>query len=581
MLVISLGTFLSVLLTLLFYNLLFLGKIYPGVSIAGVPVSSFTPEKAYETLSENIEQPDKIALLKDGSSFEIELSTINFSYELSSSIERAYKLDRSGKLINDFYNRIFSLKRKENFPLNVSFDQERLLEHLSIISDEISVEPAYPRAMLVEGKVFVEKGSPGLEMDIETLSKEIINNLSYANYSPVSIRQKIIDPTISDQEAKSLKERAESLIDKKLSLDTNELVFESEGDDLFKLLEPSGGYSSREIEALVSDIASRVNRPPQDAAFVFLPAGRTGESSESGKVTEFSAPKDGLEVDEDTLGTQIVESLTKLEEVGQNLVAIEVPLSTTSPEITLDAINELGVNELLGRGTSKFSGSIASRIFNIGHASSKFNGVLIPPGEIFSFNEILGDVSSYTGYKKAYIIKDGRTVLGDGGGVCQVSTTLFRAILNSGLPVVERRAHSYRVSYYEQDSLPGLDATVYAPYTDLKVKNDTPGHLLIQTRFDQTAATLAFEIYGTSDGRKVKLTKPVITSTSAPPEDLYIDDPTLASGTVKQIDFKAWGANVYFDYEVTRDGETIFEKTFYSNFRPWQAVYLRGTGPVN
>jgi vancomycin resistance protein YoaR len=192
----------------------------------------------------------------------------------------------------------------------------------------------------------------------------------------------------------------------------------------------------------------------------------------------------------------------------------------------------------------------------------------------------LGDVTEYTGYKQAYIIQDGKTVLGDGGGVCQVSTTMFRAALNAGLPIIERRAHSYRVGYYEQDAAPGLDATIYTPITDLKFSNDTPGHLLIQTLYEPSRSYLAFEIYGTDDGRQVTITDPVVSSVTPPPEDSYVDDPTLPAGEIKQIEYKAWGARVYFTYKVTKGGETLYEKTFNSNYQPWRAVYLRGTGPA-
>jgi vancomycin resistance protein YoaR len=172
-------------------------------------------------------------------------------------------------------------------------------------------------------------------------------------------------------------------------------------------------------------------------------------------------------------------------------------------------------------------------------------------------------------------------MLGDGGGVCQVSTTFFRAVLNTGLPIIERRSHSYRVGYYEQDSPVGLDATVYAPSTDFKFRNDTNNHILIQTEFLPKKAMLIFEIYGTDDGRSATISKSVISSVTPPPEDLYIDDPTLPAGTIKQIDYKAWGAKAYFTYTVERDGETIFEKTYYSTYQPWQAKFLKGTAPVN
>jgi len=198
-------------------------------------------------------------------------------------------------------------------------------------------------------------------------------------------------------------------------------------------------------------------------------------------------------------------------------------------------------------------------------------------GSSISFNNVLGDVSAFTGYKQAYVIMDGKTVLGDGGGVCQVSTTLFRALLSAGLPIVERRAHAYRVGYYEQGFPPGLDATVYSPTTDLKFTNDTPAHILIQPKIDTNNLSLVFEIYGTNDGRVATTTKPVITSQTAPPADLYVDDPTIPAGTVKQIEHKAWGAKVIFDYNVVRNGETLINQRFTSNYRSWGAVFLRGT----
>jgi len=276
----------------------------------------------------------------------------------------------------------------------------------------------------------------------------------------------------------------------------------------------------------------------------------------------------------------IIGNLGALETEENSNITFEIPYETKAPEIETGDVNNLGINELVGRGSSRYRGSISSRVYNLALAASRLNGILVAPGETLSFNNALGDVSFDTGYKEAYIIKDGKTVLGDGGGVCQVSTTLFRAVLDAGLPVMERRAHAYRVGYYEQDSTVGFDATVYSPTTDFKFKNDTPGHLLIQTYANTAASSLVFEIYGTSDGRIATTTKPIVTNVVPPPEDLYVDDPALPEGTIKQIDWKAWGAKSRFTYTVQKSGETIYEKIFYSNYKPWQSIFLRGTGPI-
>jgi len=324
------------------------------------------------------------------------------------------------------------------------------------------------------------------------------------------------------------------------------------------------------IDETVAYLSQNIDIAPQDALFQF----------EQGKVIAFAPSKDGRRLNSPNTKSLVMQKIAAAAR-DENLIAspmiLDLPVETVLPSFTTENSNTYGIAELIGVGKSKFAGSIENRKKNIQRAASRISGRLIPPGEVFSFNNTLGDVSVATGFLPAYIIQQGRTVLGDGGGVCQVSTTLFRAVLNAGLPIEERRAHAYRVSYYEQDSGPGLDATVFAPSVDFKFKNDTAHYILIQAITDISSTSLTFELYGTSDGRRAEVTKPVILSQSPPPEDFYQDDPTLEAGVVKQVDWRAWGAKVNFNYKVMRGEEIIYDKVFFSAFQPWRAVFLRGT----
>lgn len=333
-------------------------------------------------------------------------------------------------------------------------------------------------------------------------------------------------------------------------------------------LSPSYAYSESKLEKALVIIKEQIHKDPVDALFQF----------QNGRVVAFRPSENGQELDLKTLTNDLSsKTLTVvMSQIPQTMV-ITVPIKIIEPKITTDKANTLGIKELISMGTSLFKGSIQSRIYNITLASVRLNGILVTPGEEFSFDKALGDVSAFTGYQQAYIIQNGRTVLGDGGGVCQVSTTFFRALLNAGLPITERHAHAYRVSYYEQDSPPGFDATIYVPSVDLKFKNDTNNYILIQTEIDPVYQKLTFSLYGTKDRREVIISKPVITSQTPAPEPLYQDDPTLPKGTVKQVDFAASGATTYFTRTVVKDGKTIISDKFVSSFRPWQAVYLRGT----
>jgi vancomycin resistance protein YoaR len=145
---------------------------------------------------------------------------------------------------------------------------------------------------------------------------------------------------------------------------------------------------------------------------------------------------------------------------------------------------------------------------------------------------------------------------------------------------MERTAHAYRVHYYEEKYQVGFDATVFQPAPDFKFLNDTPAYILVQTVYDEKKKYLAFELYGTGDGRKVELSKSRIWEQVAPPPDLYINDPNLPIGVVNQTEHAAWGAKVAFDYKVTRGEEILQDRTFFSNYRPWQAVFVRGTKPL-
>jgi vancomycin resistance protein YoaR len=552
------------------YNIYFFGLIFPNTSIAGVNISALSSEEAASLLAKSTKVPQKIVLVDGEEKFEIETAEIGLAYDYDASAKAAFDRFRTGNILYDFGKRFSTLFTSSNMGLRYSLDEEKLNEVLSSVATLVAEEPVYPSVSLVASEVLVEKGKEGSELDRKTLRVLVGSALAFASEEPIALPLKKIDPRLTSEEAKALLARAETLKAKTLSLKFEFQVFNYKGGQLFPLLDARKGYNDEEISSLSSEIAKSVNRDPQDSVFIF----------EGGRVQEFAPSKDGITVKVDELNSLLVENLTKLETAEDTLASIEIPVEKEAPKIATGDVNNLGIKKLIGRGTSRFAGSIANRIHNISLASSRFKGVLLAPGETFSFNRTLGDVSLFTGYKQAYVIKDGKTILGDGGGVCQVSTTLFRALLNAGLPIIERRAHSYRVGYYEQDSPPGLDATVYDPTSDLKFQNDTPGHILIQTIVDTKKMTLAFEIYGTDDGRIATISKPVTTNVVPPPEDLYQDDPTLPAGTVKQIEYKAWGAKVTFNYRVERGGEVLQQKTFVSNYRPWQAVYLRGTGPA-
>ncbi len=363
----------------------------------------------------------------------------------------------------------------------------------------------------------------------------------------------------------SAKQTAESLIDKTITLTSSDQNFVIEDEQLIGFVSFNNHWEKDKVLEYIGIIGESINREAKNAKFEF----------KEGQVGVFQPSEKGIEVNIQSTADEIIAGLDKITSTNASQT-VDLILIETEPEIKTADTNRLGIKTLIGSGDSTFRGSIASRVHNIDLASAKLNGVLINPGEIFSFNDAVGEISSKTGYQQAYVIKDGQTILGSGGGVCQVSTTMFRAALDAGLPIIERQPHAYRVSYYEQDTQPGFDATVYSPSPDLKFKNNTPAHILIQREYSKENSYLAFKFFGTSDGRKAIIENIRVWDVIPPPEPKYIDDPSLAPGETRRIESPSWGTKAAFDWKVIRNEEVIDEKTFFSHYRAWQAVYMRG-----
>lgn len=524
------------------YEIAYWGKIYPGVKIIQA-------------------KSNQLVLVWGTSRWEINSESIDLEYDEQQTKNTALKAGRTGYPVADLRFKIYALRRGVEVSPVFTLDENKLIAAMASVSAQIDVPAKEPGVVVVRGRVEVTQGENGQQVDDRELLVDIKQDLKEGNGRDIQIPVKKLSPKISEEQMAELKNRAEKLLGKRVTLKYDGQNFTAGNGQIISWLEV-GGWKKPAIEGWVAGVAESLDRLAQNAHFRFLGLGR---------VEEFAPAQEGVIVRQNELTKNIVDNLDRLDRD----VVLNIPVTTTQPTIKTSDVNSLGIKERLARGESNFAGSIPNRVFNLKKAAGNMNGLLVAPGEIFSFNKYVGDISAAGGYRQAYVIKEGKTVLGDGGGVCQVSTTLFRAVLNAGLPVEERTAHAYRVHYYEEGSEPGFDATIFTPDVDLKFKNDTTAYILIQTTVDESK--LVFDLYGTSDGRKVEISKSRVWDITPPPPPLYQDDPTLRSGQVRQVDWAAWGAKTAFDWKVTRGGEVLQQRTFYSNYRPWQAIYLRGT----
>ena len=238
-------------------------------------------------------------------------------------------------------------------------------------------------------------------------------------------------------------------------------------------------------------------------------------------------------------------------------------------------LTKQGINEIIAIGESNFTGSSRERRQNILAAVRKFNGQIIPKGKVFSFNETLESVEEKDGFVRELVIKGDKTEKELGGGVCQVSTTAFRAAFNGGLPIRARRNHSYAVPYYKPY---GLDAAIYLGALDMRFKNDTPGDILIQAYTE--GDDVFFVFYGTDDDREIRLQGPFISEHKKAPDPKVFLTEDLPDGEMEEIAEAHDGFKTKWLRTVTKANQ-VNKQEFVSVYRPWPAKIRQGTNKIS
>jgi vancomycin resistance protein YoaR len=426
----------------------------------------------------------------------------------------------------------------------------------------------------------MQHGQIGRELQIQAVLQELQGPIARMHDVDLTLKIEETSPVVLD--ATPAVESAREILSAPLTLTAEgEDSWTLEPDELAPMLtfilEESDAGAGYNVEldpelfrSFLEPLAPVLKRTPQNARFIFNDDTRQLDLLEQAVI--------GRSLDMD----QTLESVNHGLNSGQHQVPVAFQLE--QPLAGDDAtVQELGISEAVSVVSTYFYGSSPERVQNIKTASGAFHGLLVAPGETLSMAEVLGDISLDNGYAEALIIFGDRTIKGVGGGVCQVSTTLFRAAFFGGYPIVERHPHAYRVGYYEltryggrDESLAGLDATVFVPVVDFKFTNDTGSWLLLET-YVYKDNQLQWKFYSTSDGRSVEWSSNQSNKVEAP-DPLYKENKDLAKGKIKQIDYEADGLDVVVYRTVRRESETLYKDTFKTHYLPWRAIYEYGPG---
>lgn len=589
-----LGVILSFVMTTVVYvgfELLYLGRVYPGISVQGVKVGGLTTMQAAQELAALVSYPQQgqILVYYEGQNWVFKPQEIGLFYDPAATARSAYQTARQGDWLQSLGDKAGTLLYGKSIPPVLIFDQRLAAQMLERLAQTID-RPVINAAILLDGtNVSVQNSQNGRKLDIPAtlalLQQQMITLQNGA--VPLVIREeqpKVVDVSQEAEMVRAILSQPLTLTLPEGQPDQNTLgpwVLEpsSVASMLsFETVQTSSGFEYRvglradTLGSYLNSLAYSLKKSPSNTRFVFNDDTRQ------------------LEVIQPAVIGRTLNIGKSIETIEQRLLAghhvIPLEFVFTPPAVTDDQSGEqLGIRELVHAETSYFYGSSATRVQNIVTAASKFHGLLVAPGETFSMAQAMGEVSLDNGYAEALIIYGGQTVKGVGGGVCQVSTTLFRAAFFSGFPIVERHPHAYRVYYYEKtpgntinERLAGLDATVFVPVVDFKFTNDTPYWLLMETYVSPTYSTLTWKFYSTKDGRTVSWETTGPTNVIPAPKPEYRGNPDLPQGEVKQVDWAADGAEVTVKRTVMRNGEILRQDTIYTKYAPWKAIYEYGPG---
>ncbi|HEY9152247.1 MAG TPA: VanW family protein [Anaerolineales bacterium] len=582
--------FAAILIWTLGYQLVYAGRIFPGVEVAGVRLSGLSPQDAALKLSQTLSYPinGKI-LFRDGAHVWVASpAQLGMVFDPSSSAQSAYRLGRSGGMFAALDGQVRALEFGENVAPVIVFDQRVANQYLQTLAQKID-QPAVEASLHLNGTtVTAQSGQIGRLLNVNATLTYLAARLQTFTDGEVPLVIQETQPALMDVSSQA--DAARAILSQPLQLvipnagpnDPGPWVYDPQ--KVAKMLGvmrvQNGGKADLQlvlnpdsIRQMLADIATQADRQAANAQFHFDPTTKQLAlitPSVTGRTIDINASVQAIN-----------------DAVARGVHTIPIVMQETQPAAS-DTVTaqQLGVTQLIEQQTTYFYGSPPERIQNIQTAAARFDGVLVAPGETFSMGQTLGDVSLNNGYTEALIIYGNQTIKGVGGGVCQVSTTLFRTVLNAGFPVVERVPHAYRVSWYEESSsgtinpnFAGMDATVYFPLVDFKFTNDSPYWILMET--NTGSDYLTWQFYSTPDGRSVTINSTGPQNIVPAPPASFVVNPDLKFNQMNQTDYAVNGADVDVTRTVTKNGAVYFQDEFKSHYEPWQAICEYAPGIQN
>ena len=577
-------------MTLVVFRNRYDGKVMPSVIVADVAVGGLSRQGAEAAVLQRADTllTTPLTFSYQGLSWTPTLTQLGVTADPVSSVDSAFAIGREAGARDRLASSFDVSRETHRVPLALAVDRATGAAWAEGITHELGLAPRDATIELDGAEVTLHPDIDGIVVDIERLGAIIDESIStmtpYSGPLPIKAVPAVVRSSDLEENAARLTDALSQPITvvykkKKWTLQPADL-----GQFVHQQAQEGGPGLIVDIDQdALADwlrvlISESINRDARDAVVAWN-GDRLG-------VVEGSS--DGLRIRPDSLAQAVAESF-----FGDH-DSVAIPVRVIKPEIDDDHLEDLDITRELGRGTSNFLGSNVGRATNVAVGTGHLNGTMVKPGGDFSFNDAIGDITEERGYVEAAVIQGERIGKDIGGGICQVSTTVFRAAYVAGLPMVEWNPHLYRLSFYEYDDYPpGLDASILQSgprenWGDFRFGNPTDGWLLVESYIVDTQVTVV--IYGPKTGWDIEFGESIVNAEGLEAKEIdpiEVVDPELEDGTIQQSEYALDGLETTHPRIVKdRDGNVIDEWRFYTRFSPHGDVWkvspdMEGESPAS
>ena len=539
------------------------GKIAPAIKVAGITIGGMTHEQALVALKGKASTPPQINITAGKQNWTLSADKLGWKADAITSVAAAEKFTADRNVLERLQNMV-GQSNPQDFPLVAQVDPAVAKATLDDLTKPLNTQPknAVVYFDAKTNKYAVKPDVIGRQYDAQPPADAYAKD---PNLSSLTVPVKEWKATYTAATLQNYATEGNALVRPfTATLKGNQRTAALTGlqiANLYWVRETGIVPDEKTMQVAFNRLTDLVDQPAQNARYVL-----------QGTSLVKTKEKDGLVTDRPMSYAAFKKAVL---DPSQKTVAFSSKVS--KPTLTSAQLPAADKLELIAVGHSTYYHSSPARRSNVANAAAKINGAVVAPGEVFSFLNTLGGITSNNGFIGGLIISGGRTVDGLGGGVCQVSTTTFRAMYKAGLPVVERNQHSYRVGYYEPSV--GFEAAVYDPGLDLKFRNDTAGPILVKTINYPRSSALDVQIWGIKPKRSVYISGATILSQTRHLPAQYVVNPKLRAGQTKQVDWAADGYNLYITRTIKDASGTRTDVTR-TNYKPWRAVYEVASGGV-